>query len=162
VAFDKVFKALPPYPGFLVLKKACHEFMYWEGIEMRNLGLCVPAVLAVALRHPRRAQLIPFKHPLGCIRALVNFNVMAQYRGHTVESITYMEDYLDTFHTMKDIFLEFRANKGRQVKNDEQQTELRYDRPKTTSAKNYRASDTAPLRPDPRDVESASPVSCAS
>jgi len=30
------------------------------------------------------------------------------------------------------------------------------------SAKNYPASDTAPLRPDARDVESASPASCAS
>jgi len=29
------------------------------------------------------------------------------------------------------------------------------------SAKNYPASDTAPLRPDARDVESASPASCA-
>jgi len=29
-------------------------------------------------------------------------------------------------------------------------------------AKNYPASDTAPLRPDARDVESASPASCAS
>jgi len=32
---------------------------------------------------------------------------------------------------------------------------------KTPSAKNYPASDTAPLRPDARDVESASPASCA-
>jgi len=31
-----------------------------------------------------------------------------------------------------------------------------------TSAKNYPASDTAPLHPDARDVESASPASCAS
>ena len=31
-----------------------------------------------------------------------------------------------------------------------------------TSAKNYPASDTAPLRPDARDIESASPESCAS
>ena len=31
-----------------------------------------------------------------------------------------------------------------------------------TSAKNYPASDTAPLRPDTGDIESASPASCAS
>jgi len=63
--------------------------------------------LAVALRQPGSAQLIPFKGALGCVRALVDFNMMAQYRSHTAETITYIEDYLDTFHKMKDIFLEF-------------------------------------------------------
>jgi len=74
---------------------------------MRNLGRCVLGVLAVALPQPGSAQLIPFKCALRCVRTLVNFNMMAQYRSHTAETITYMEDYLDTFHKMKDIFLEF-------------------------------------------------------
>jgi len=74
---------------------------------MRNLGRCVLGVLAVELRQPGSAQLIPFKRALGCGRALVDFNMMAQYRTHTAETITYMEDNLDTFHKMKDIFLEF-------------------------------------------------------
>jgi len=33
---------------------------------------------------------------------------------------------------------------------------------RNTSAKNYPASDTAPLCPEGRDVESVSPASCAS
>jgi len=57
--------------------------------------------------------------------------MMAQYRSHTVETISYMEDYLDTFHKMKDIFLEFRVTKRIRAKIDEQRRELRYDRPKT-------------------------------
>jgi len=81
--------------------------MQWQGKEMRNLGRCVLGVLAVALRQPGSAQLIPFKRALRCVRALVDFNMMAQYRSHTGETMTYMEDYLDTFHKMKDIFLEF-------------------------------------------------------
>jgi len=130
-AFDEVWKALPPYPGFLVPKKAYREVTQWQGKEMRNLGRCVLGVLAVVLRQPGSAQLIPFKSPLGCVRALVDFNMMAQYRSHTVETITYMEDYLDTFHNMKDIFLEFRVTKRIRAKIDEQRWELRHDRAKT-------------------------------
>jgi hypothetical protein len=130
-AFDEVWKALPPYPGFLVPKKAYREVTQWQGKEMRNLGRCVLGVLAVALRQPGSAQLIPFKRALGCVRALVDFNMMAQYRSHTAETITYMEDYLDTFHKMKDIFLEFRVTKRIRAKIDEQRRELRHDRPKT-------------------------------
>ena len=102
--FDEVWKALPPYPGFLVPKKAYCDVTQWQGKEMPNLGRCVLGVLAVALRWPGSDQLIPFKPALGCVRALIDFNIMAQYRSHTVETITYMEDYLDTLHKMKDIF----------------------------------------------------------
>jgi len=98
---------------------------------MRNLGRCVLGVLAVALRRPGSAQLIPFKRALRWVRALVHFIMMAQYRSHTVETITYMEDYLDTFHKMKDIFLQFGVTKRIRAKIDEQRRELRHDRPKT-------------------------------
>jgi len=78
-AFDEVWKALPPYSGFLVPKKAYREVMQWQGKEMRNLGRCVLGVLAVALHQPGSAQRIPLKCALGCVRALVDFNMMAQY-----------------------------------------------------------------------------------
>jgi len=42
-----------------------------------------------------------------------------------------MEDYLDTFHKMKDIFFEFRGTKCIRAKIDEQRRKLRHDRPKT-------------------------------
>jgi len=60
-AFDEVWKALPPYPGFLVHKKGYREVTQWQGKEMRNLGRCILGVLAVALHRPGGAQAIPFK-----------------------------------------------------------------------------------------------------
>ena len=78
----------------------------------------------MALRQPDSTQLIPFKRALECVRALVNFNMMAQYRSHTDESMAYMEDYLGRFHQMKDIFLEFRVSKRTQAKIDEERKEL--------------------------------------
>ena len=74
---------------------------------MRNLGRCILGVLAVALRQPRGAQVIPFQRGLRYIRALVDFNMMAQYRSHTSATIAYMNDYLDQFHKLKDIILEY-------------------------------------------------------
>ena len=40
-AFDHVWKALPPYRGFLVPKKAYLEVAQWQGKAMRNLGGCI-------------------------------------------------------------------------------------------------------------------------
>jgi len=95
---------------------------------MRNLGRCRLGVLAVVLRQPGGAQVIPFKRALGCARALVNFNMMAQYRSHTSDTIAYMEDYLDQFHKLKDIFLECRVTKRTQDKVDKQRKEIRRQR----------------------------------
>jgi len=77
-AFDDVWKALPPCPGFSVTKKAYRQVTQWQGKEMRNLGRCILRVLAVALRQPGGAQVISCKRALGCVRALGDFNMMAQ------------------------------------------------------------------------------------
>ena len=105
-AFDDTWKALPPYPAFLVPKKAYRKVMQWQGKEMRNLGRCFLGVLTLALRQPNSTQVLPFKHALCCVRTLVDFNMMAQYRSHTPETLAYMEQYLNYFHNMKDNLLE--------------------------------------------------------
>jgi len=93
---------------------------------MRNLGRCVLGILAVALRQPGSPQVIPFKHTLECIKALADFNMLAQYRSHTSETTAYIEDYLDMFHQMKDIFLECQVTNHRRTKIDQQRTELQH------------------------------------
>ena len=80
------------------------------------------------LRQPRGAQGIPFKRALGCVRALIDFNMMTQYRSYTPDTVAYMEDYLDQFHRMKDIFLEFRVTKCTQAMVDKQRKEIRQQR----------------------------------
>jgi len=99
---------------------------------MRNLERCILGVLAVALHQPQSSQVIPFKHALGCVRALVNFSIMAQYRSQTSDTIAYMEHYLDQFRRMKGIFLEFRVTKSTLAKVDEQRREIRHQRTQTS------------------------------
>jgi len=93
---------------------------------MRNLGRCILGVLAVALRQPQSSQVIPFKHARGCVRALVDFSMMAQYRSPTSDTIAYIEHYLYQFHRMKGIFLEFRVTKRTLAKVEEQRREIRH------------------------------------
>jgi len=111
-AFDDGWKEIPPSPGFSVLKKAYCEITQWQGKEMRNLGCCISAVLASALRNPDSSQYHDFKSALKCVSVLVDFSLMAQYRSHTPDTLSYMESYLQIFHRTKDIFLEFRTSKA--------------------------------------------------
>ena len=55
-AFDEIWKALPPYPVFNVPKMAYREVTQWQGKEMQNLGRCIIAVFASALRDPDTSQ----------------------------------------------------------------------------------------------------------
>jgi len=81
-------------------------------------------VLAVALYQPGGAQVIPSKGALECVRALVNFTMIAQYRSDMSDTIAYLEDYLGQFYKLKDIFLEFRVTKRIQDKLDMQGKEI--------------------------------------
>jgi len=92
---------------------------------MRNLGHCISALLASALRNPDGSQYLHFKSPLKCVSALVDFSLMAQYRSHTPDTLSYMESYLQTFHRTKDIFLEFHTSKATRAQPNCQDQELR-------------------------------------
>ena len=133
-AFDDVWKSLPPYPGFFVPKKAYREITQWQGKEMRNLGRCVSGVLASALRDPDPAQQQPFKRALACVNSLVDFTLIAQYRSHTVETLNYMDGYLDEFHRTKDVFLEFRVSKRIQAEVNVRDETLRHEQAKRANA----------------------------
>jgi len=103
--FNDAWKEIPPYPAFRVPKNANLEITQWQGKEMHNLSPCITAVLASALRNPHSSQYLDFKSALKCVSALVDFTLMAQYRSHTPDTLSYMESYLQTFHRTKVIFL---------------------------------------------------------
>jgi len=92
---------------------------------MRNLGRCISAIWASALRNPHSSQYQDFKSALKCVSALVEFTLMAQYHSHTPDTLSYMESYLQTFHRTKDIFLEFCTSKATHAQAYRQDQELR-------------------------------------
>jgi hypothetical protein len=125
--FDEIWRSLPPYPGFFVPKKAYREVTQWQGKEMRNLGRCILGVLASALRRPTPAQQGPFRDALLCVRAFVDFSLMAQYRSHTADTLGYMEQYLRDFHRHKHAFLEFRTSKKTRMSAAANDQHLRFE-----------------------------------
>jgi len=92
---------------------------------MRNHSLCISAVLASALRNPDCSQHHDFQNALNCVSPLVDFSLMAQYRSHTLETVSYIERYLTTFHWTKDVFLEFHTSKATRTEASRQDQELR-------------------------------------
>jgi len=76
---------------------------------MRNLSRGISPIWASALRNPDSSQYPDFKRDLKCVSALVDFTLMAQYRSHTPDTLSYMENYPPIFQRTKDIFLEFRT-----------------------------------------------------
>jgi len=123
--FDDAWKEIPPCPRFSIPKKAYREITQWQGKEMSNLGGCITAVLASALRNPDSFQHHDFKSALKCVRARVDYSLMAQYRIHIPDTLSYMASYLQTFQQTKDIFLECRTSKATRTRAERQDQELR-------------------------------------
>ena len=76
---------------------------------MKALGGVIVSVLAVTLLNPLVSQRIPFTEALLCVKNLVHFHLIAQYRYHTEATIQYMENSLEEIHHHNDVFSRFRA-----------------------------------------------------
>jgi len=119
-----------------------------------TLASVFPAVLASALRNPDSSQHHDFQIALKCVSALVDFSLMAQYRSHPADTLSYLERYLLTFHQMKDIFLEFRTSKATRAEANRQNRELRelianeraHEIRRTSAAKRPRQADQERLQ----------------
>ena len=77
---------------------------------MRNLARFLSPCLAIVLSAPTTASVRPWNDVLECVNGLVNFNLMCQYRQHTIQTIGFMQGYLAQFHQYKSVFDEFRAS----------------------------------------------------
>jgi len=92
---------------------------------MRNIGRYISALQASALPNPDSPQHHDFYIALKCVSAQVDFSLMAHYRSHTPDTLSYLERYLLTFHQTKDIFLKFRTSKATHTEANSQHRELR-------------------------------------
>ena len=88
--FNHLWPMMPPYPGFTRFDKAYSLVTQWSGKEMKALGRVIVPVLAATLLNPSASQKIPFTEALLCVKNLVYFHLMAQYRDYTEATIEYM------------------------------------------------------------------------
>ena len=110
-SFDIAWKTAREYPGFRPFLRGYADVYVWTGKEMRNVLKIVLPCVAAALRNPDPGDRLTFARAIRCVKALVDFSLMTQYRSHTAETLAYMEQYLCEFHDTKDIFAQFRAFK---------------------------------------------------
>lgn len=135
--YDVTWMAVSPHPSIAVPKKKFRSVKQWSGKEYRNAAAIMLAVLeAVVIPFPAKAdQKQTLENALDCICALLNFNLMAQYKSHSfpaeqefdeeyrsrwdgnrkqpdpMDTISYMQTYLAQFHNTKLVFQKYRASK---------------------------------------------------
>jgi len=63
-------------------------------------------------------------HAIECTRALLEFDMYAQYKSHDDAPLSYMEDALHCFNTVKDVFLLGRACQKAKAQANALRTEL--------------------------------------
>src|SRR5205807_6194267 len=85
--FDSIWRSMPPYSGFALPQKAFREVSQWQGKEMWMFGRIIHPAMAIVLREPSPFQRGLFNRALECVRNLVDFHLMAQYRSHIAETL---------------------------------------------------------------------------
>lgn len=93
---DNRFKAMTNFPGLLHFKKGITGISQWTGREHKEMQRVLLCVLAGAVD----------RKVMTAARSLLNFIFYAQYQSHTCDTLSRMQQALDTFHASKDIFIE--------------------------------------------------------
>ena len=109
--FNHAWLACTEYPNFRKLTKTFWAVKKWTGFENRNAGRILLPCLAVALKRPGPGQIQDFRRALRCVCNFVDFSLLCHFRIYTNRTIAYMRRYLEDFHEVKDIFLEFQEHK---------------------------------------------------
>lgn len=125
--FETLWVSQPYYPGFKPFTKSYTHTTQWQGKEMRNFARCILPILAATLNSPKPDQIGPFREAILCVRSLIYFYLMTQYKSHTDATIGYMRQYLKDFHEHRDIFRQYRAYKVHKKDNKRFGIELRGD-----------------------------------
>ena len=109
--FDAIWSVVPAYPALLRFNKPYSAVSQWQGKEMRTLGRILLPVLSATLFNPSVGEKKRFHDAIRCVKGIIYFHLMAQYRSHTDATLQYMNDYLADFHRHKEVFLQYRAGK---------------------------------------------------
>ena len=148
--FDALWKSLAVYPGYSALNKEYCRISQCTGKEMRNLVKVILPCFAASLCRPSAVELPIFTQAPTCIRSIVDFTLMSQYKSHTDKTIQYLEQNLKDFHDDKEVFKEYRKDKSTTRKLTEVTTRIRGENSEvlnqhclsgTTAAKRRRIAD---------------------
>jgi hypothetical protein len=122
--YNAIWLSVPAYHNLIPKNKSYEEVSQWNGKEMKEMSRYLLGVVTQSLRGRSPTQRPIVNHAIECTRALLEFYMYARYKSHNDATLSYMEDALRRFHTLKDVFLLGRAGKKAKAKANALRTEL--------------------------------------
>ncbi|KAI5984843.1 hypothetical protein EDD15DRAFT_2390291 [Pisolithus albus] len=95
--FDARFRAMPAFSGLRHFKEGISKVKQWTGADHKQVQRVFLAALVGAAPHPDVIK-------AGC--NLLDFIYLAQYQSHTDRTLVALQQALDSFHVVKDIFID--------------------------------------------------------
>lgn len=97
VDFDARFRSMPIFPGLRHFKSGISKIRQWTGADHKQLERVFIGGLIGIATEPR---------VLSAASSLIDFIYLAQYQSHTDETLDALQQALDNFHTVKDVFVD--------------------------------------------------------
>jgi hypothetical protein len=109
--YKAIWLSMPAYYDLTPNMKSYEVVSQCNGKEMKEMSRCLLGVVTHVPRGGSPTQRPVFNHTIECTRALLEFYMYAQYKSQDDATVSYMEDPLHRFHTLKDVFLLGRGGK---------------------------------------------------
>ena len=104
--------------------KSYEDVSQWNGKEMKEMSRYLLGVVTQSLGGGSPAQHPIFNCAIVWTQALLEYYMDARYESHDDATLSYIEDALHRFHTLKDVFLLRRAGNEVKAKANALRTEL--------------------------------------
>lgn len=95
--FDARFRAMPIFPGLRQFKKGISTVKQWTAADHKQLERVFIGALVGTNAPPPVLQ---------ASRSLLDFVHLAQYRSHTDDTLTALQEALNDFHRLKEVFVD--------------------------------------------------------
>jgi hypothetical protein len=105
IEFDRRLSLLQPVVGYRHFNVGVKNLSQWSGREDRELQRVLVAVVAGAKRIGPRA--------MQNIRAFHDFAYLVQYHSHDTDTLRYLSEALQDFHSTKSIYIEEGVRRGK-------------------------------------------------
>ncbi|TDL30148.1 Zn-finger domain-containing protein [Rickenella mellea] len=96
---DNRFRAMSRYPGLRHFKKGISFVSQWTGAEHKAMQQIFVGLLVGCVD----ARVVTL------VKSLIDFIYLAQYQSHTTQTLTAMQEALDSFHAAKHVIIEMKV-----------------------------------------------------
>ena len=108
-AFEAAWLRIPLFQNIPALRKAIGKHKQMTGKLIRDAVKFLIPTLHIALRNPLKEKADLFLYTKTCVRYIVDFTLVTQFKFHTEYTIGLLRKYLTGFHEYKEVFAAFRT-----------------------------------------------------